>query len=321
MSNLRELKKKITTIDKIKKIFLVMKAIASSKMKKAQNDVNLSNKAIDLIKEMFLSSVRKSSDPSKILSELNLGGLDQRSPVLYLLISSDKGLCGNYNNLVLRKMNSIFKEIHQEKNDYRIMFAGKKVKNILSSKIDAQKIIQDFSDLKFNDFINDFEKISLLSEKIFSLFYEGQISDCKIIYVFSENIMSRKIRVESLFDLKSDKFFSLKNIIFSRNTNDCLGFQNEGEDNLGNENKSNVIFEPNEIDVIKNIKNSYFRAKFFNFFRNAYFSELASRMIAMDNASRNSSEIVKKMTLKYNKKRQENITKELIDIVNGSENI
>ena len=87
------------------------------------------------------------------------------------------------------------------------------------------------------------------------------------------------------------------------------------------ENKTNVIFEPEELEILKTMKNFYFRAKFFNFFRNAHFSELASRMIAMDNANRNSSELGKKMTLKYNKKRQENITKELIDIVNGSENV
>lgn len=319
MSSLRELKKKIATINKIKKIFLVMKSIASSKMKKAQDNVNLSNKTIDLIKQMFFYALKNSSDPLKILSGLEIIAKNPEAPVLYLLISSDKGLCGNYNNLVLRKINSIIKE----KNDYKIAFAGKKVKNIFSSKIDSKKIIQDLSQFNFNDLINDPDKVSIVLDKIFELFNNGEISDCQIIYVFSENVMSRKAKISSLFDF-SDFDLALQNLILRKEPALCRHFDKGDEDDdlsIAMENKTNVIFEPEELEILKTMKNFYFRAKFFNFFRNAHFSELASRMIAMDNANRNSSELGKKMTLKYNKKRQENITKELIDIVNGSENV
>jgi F-type H+-transporting ATPase subunit gamma len=307
MSNLRELKKKIVTTNKIKKIFVVMKMIASSKMKKAQNDVHSSNSALNLINEMLLSSIKKSSDSSTILS--NLVPLNKKAPILYLLISSDKGLCGNYNNLVLRKINAILKE--NSESNHLIAFAGNKIKNILSSKINQQKILKNISNFKFNDLINNHKNILSIFKEIESLFFKGEISECKILYVHSENAMSKNIKIENLFHSSAN----------TQDSSSKIQKNHENEEENPKNKEENIIFEPNESQIAKNLKFAYLRAKFFNIFRNAYLSEVSSRMVAMDNASRNSSELVKSMTLKYNKKRQEKITKELIDIINGAENI
>lgn len=318
MSGLRELKKKITTVNKIKKIFSVMKMIASSKMKRANEDVILSNQTIDLIRDMLISAINNSSDISKAFSFLNINKINNEAPILYLLISSDKGLCGNYNSLVIRKFTSIIKN----ENNYKVIFAGRKVKNILSNKINHDNIIHDLSNFKFNELISNYDKISTILNRVFELFNNGEISDCKIVYVFSENIMSKKVIVESIFNFS--EFSQLQKSINNSNNLSINDEEYKIVESIANDKKidqDGIIFEPNEEVNIKTIKNLYFRAKFFNFFRNAYFSELTSRMIAMDSANRNSSELAKKMTLRYNKKRQENITKELIDIVNGSENV
>lgn len=307
MSNLRTLKNKISTIKSIKKIFSVMQLIASSKMKKAQEEVQSSNRTIEKIKTIFLSAL-EGMDPMQAVSSLNLAPVNPQAPVLYLLLSSDRGLCGNYNALVARKL----QEMTKNDGNFLLGFVGKKVKSMLAAKYQHDKILPEIS-YSFNEVFASSEKINLILDQIFNMFSEGKISDCQIIYVFAKNAISKEVKMQSLFDFKMLEY--LCNC--DPKSNKIASLSQEDEIDLD----SKKIFEPGQLQVLQIAKDFYFRAKFFNFFRNAYFAEVASRMVAMDNAGKNSSEIQKNLTLSYNKKRQENITRDLIDIINGAENI
>lgn len=303
MANLRIIKNKINTVKSIKKIFSVMQLIASSKMKRAQDDVKLSNAAIIEIKDMFLRALDNNSDVNAF-AKLNI--VDKNAPELYILIASDRGLCGNYNSLILKKSHDIFKKNTKQK---KIIVIGNKIRPLLMKQY-SESIDLKHSE-KFDEFFRNHGKIINLLNYIFSEYQAGSISACHIVYVFSKNAMIKTVKEENLFFINE-----LKDLIstqISENSEDSLEKLEAS--------KETIIYEKNKESIVSEIIDYYLKAKFFNFFRNSYFSELASRMVAMDSANRNAGEIQKKLVLTYNKKRQANITSDLIDIINGAENI
>ncbi len=300
MTSLRAVKNKINSVKSIKKIFSVMQLIAASKMKKAQDAFNSSNKTIDHIENLLNEAIDKDIGIINTIFE-NKKLTVKKS--LYLVFCSDRGLCGNYNSLIMRKITEILKN----QNDIEIAIIGNKLKSQLEKQF-FSFINQELSN-KFDEHIKDENKISILFDKIFSMKSRGEIKDCKVIYVFSKNAMSKEVRELDLFLIDKKKRIHPKE------------FYIESNDNELNDDNSGIIYEDNKLNVVQFLIKFYFQLKFFSIFRAAYFSELASRMIAMDNASRNAQEIQNKLTLFFNKKRQANITNDLIDIINGAENL
>ena len=313
MSGLRVLKNKINTVKSIKKIFSVMQLIATSKMKKAQEAINSSNQVIETIKELLLRAIDGDGSAASQLAPVNT-----EAPMLYVVFSSDRGLCGNYNNIIIKKVTEILTKVKNP----RLIIVGNKALTFFARK--CAGLIDLRNSMKFDDMRKDEEKIVNLLNNIFLMYRTGEISSCKIVFVRSKNAMSKEIAEVNLFNLDelsnllSDENSAGKDI-FDNSDNSINQNDSSDESNKAEEQASN-LYEANKQEVIKYLIDYYLKTKFFNFFKSAYFSELASRMVAMDNASRNSNEIQKALTLKYNKKRQEIITRDLIDIINGSEN-
>lgn len=296
MSSLRTVKNKINSVKSIKKIFSVMQLIAASKMKRAQEASNSSNRVVSHVKNLLIKAANNDS------SFLNVANDSRNESIetLFVVFCSDRGLCGNYNSIVMRKIN----EALRNKKNIKIAIIGNKIKAIVERQY-GSFIDHDLS-CKFDDCMKDESKISVIFDKILLMKKSGAVKNCKMIYVFSKNAMSREVKEIDLFSF--DDFRLSKSLI--------------GDDVDVDKNfEEKTIYEEKKSDVIEYLSRFYFKAKFFNAFRSAYFSELASRMIAMDNASRNAQEIQNKLTLFYNKKRQANITNDLIDIINGAENL
>ena len=298
MSNLRAIKDKIINIKSIKKIFSVMQLIAASKMHKAQEDVSSSNRVIDNIKDLFIRAVDGDLSVINQLSPVN-----KDAPMLYIAFCSDRGLCGNYNTIVSRKV----QENLNANNNSKLIIIGNKLMTILARKFG--QFIDSENSQKFDDVRKDETKIVALLKKVFAMYKGGEISGCEVIYVFSKNAISKKVLQIDLF-----KIDELSDLLCE---NSCVKTFEIEEEKLED---AKYIYEGSKAEVVNYLLEYFLRARFFNIFRNAYFSELASRMVAMDSASRNSSEIEKSLTIDYNKKRQAAITSELIDIISGAEN-
>lgn len=305
MSGLRILKNKINTVKSIKKIFSVMQLIATSKMKKAQEAIKSSNQVIEIVKNLLIRAIDGDGSAASQLTPVN-----PEAPMLYVVFSSDRGLCGNHNNIIFKKVAEILSKVA----NLQLIIVGNKA---LSSFI---KKYPDLIDLKnsskFDEMRKDEEKIVTLLNNIFDMYRVGIISGCKVIFVRSKNAMSKHIAEVDLFNL--DELAAL--ISTKSSIHDSPEDADVQIENKESEVQSANLYEADKPRVITYLIDYYLRTKFFNFFKSAYFSELASRMVAMDNASRNSNEIQKSLTLHFNKKRQEIITRDLIDVVNGAEN-
>jgi F-type H+-transporting ATPase subunit gamma len=302
MSGLRTLKTKINTVKSIKKIFSVMQLIATSKMKKAQDAISSSSKVIEIIKNLFVRAIDGDGTMVGQLAPVN-----KDAPILYIVFSSDRGLCGNYNNLVMRKVNEVLSKVQ----NLKLIIIGNKALALFSKKVPDKIDLENSS--KFDSLLKDEKKIVDLLNRVFSIYKDGEISGCKVIFVLSKNAMTRQVIESDLFSVED-----LSSILFSRgSTKAKIEDDIEGR---SEELENKILYEHSKSAVVLYLLEYYLRTKFFYFIKNAYFSEVASRMIAMDNASRNSSEILKTLILTFNKKRQEKITNELVDIVNGAEN-
>ncbi len=307
MSNLKAIKDKIINIKSIKKIFSVMQLIAASKMYKAQEDVNSSNRVIDNIKDLFIRAVDGDLSVINQLSPVN-----NDAPMLYIAFCSDRGLCGNYNTIVSRKV----QENLNANSNSKLIIIGNKLMTILARKFG--QFIDSKNSQKFDDVRKDEIKIVELLKKVFAMYKGGEISGCKVIYVFSKNAISKKVLQVDLFKIEELSGLLSKNL--SVKSNGGLSESDGSESKEEKPEDAKYIYEGSKAEVVNYLLEYFLRARFFNIFRNAYFSELASRMVAMDSASRNSSEIEKSLTIDYNKKRQAAITSELIDIISGAEN-
>jgi F-type H+-transporting ATPase subunit gamma len=307
MSNLRAIKDKIINIKSIKKIFSVMQLIAASKMHKAQEDVNSSNRVIDNIKDLFIRAVDGDLSVINQLSPVN-----NDAPMLYIAFCSDRGLCGNYNTIVSRKV----QENLNANSNSRLIIIGNKLMTILARKFG--QFIDSKNSQKFDDVRKDETKIVELLKKVFAMYKRGEISGCEVIYVFSKNAISKKVLQIDLFKIEELSGLLSKNL--SVKSNGGLSESDGSESEEEKPEDAKYIYEGSTAEVVNYLLEYFLRARFFNIFRNAYFSELASRMVAMDSASRNSSEIEKALTIDYNKKRQAAITSELVDIISGAEN-
>jgi F-type H+-transporting ATPase subunit gamma len=301
MSNLRAIKDKINNVKSIKKIFTVMQLIAASKMHKAQEDVNNSNKVISKIKDLV---TRSTEGDASILSQFSAASHNSSKPKLYLVFCSDRGLCGNYNTILSRKV----QENLSKDQNVRLIIIGNKLVTILSKRFGH--LIDHEASKKFDDVRKDPTKLADLLKLVIQMNKSGEISGCDVIYVFSKSAISKKVEQVNFFDLGD----------LGKNSSKAILHSNEIDDSSDKDLENN-LYEPGKEKVVEYLIDYFLRAKLFNIFRNAYFSELASRMLAMDSASRNSSEIERNLTIFYNKTRQATITSDLIDIINGAENV
>ena len=191
MTSLRAVKNKINSVKSIKKIFSVMQLIAASKMKKAQDVFNSSNKTINHIRNLLIEAIDK--DQNIINSILSKDAKSNSAINLYIVFCSDRGLCGNYNSIIIRKVT----EALRNQENCKIIIIGNKLRAPLEKRFHSM-IDHELSG-KFDEYTKDENKISALFDTIFLMKKNGEIKNCKAIYVFSKNAMSKEVHDDDLF--------------------------------------------------------------------------------------------------------------------------
>ena len=282
MATLRDIKRKIGSINSTQTITRTMKMASASKLRRAQEGLDKIRAYALKMEEMTARVVRRvPGDMHPLLTER-----EEIKNVLIVSMASDKGLCGGFNvNIGLQTENFII----QNKDSYDnigVYVFGRKVKdylqrrkiNIIKDWSDVRKIDQDFVDVMANDLIKfytegTFDKVYLLHNHFYSAI--------KQIPVFEE-------------------FMPVKAHITEPESMDYL-------------------YEPDKERIIKAIIPKYISTKIYFALLDSLTSEHAARMAAMENATNNCGEMINNLTLIYNKRRQESITNEMMDIVGGAE--
>ncbi|WP_215740185.1 ATP synthase F1 subunit gamma [Mesomycoplasma hyorhinis] len=277
MVALSKLNSRFLQIKNTEKITKAMELISNAKIPKLRREFVQVSQYFTNLNEIFLSIIKKTTS-------INVFDLDTTKPRVFIVITSDLGLCGAYNVNVVKKLKSLIKE------EDRIIVIGKKGISYLSkfkNQIDLEFDVVDREDR--------LEIIFKVKEQIEKYLENKQISGIEIIYTQFINTLTFNAINFTLLPI--DKNIEQQKLEFKQNS------------------KLEIEFEPSPESVLKNLIPIYFGAALNNFLFESKISEIASRRIAMENASDNANEIIDKLSIELNRTRQASITQEITEIV------
>ncbi len=285
MSNLKELKIRIDSTKSTQKITKAMQMVAASKLRKAQAQAESSRPYATKMEEV-LSSLSADENASKMPL---LSG--KKGSHLLVIASSNKGLCGAFNSSIVKLANQEITRFKEAGDDFKIIFIGNKAKDIIEKEFGNRVI--GYVELPASG-TPSFELAEQAGNMIIEAFNDDKIGTASIIYNKFESPLVQETRNRSLIPLELDN-------------------------SADNDSGSVYEFEPNEGTILANLLPRNIAVQVYRGMLENSASEQGARMTAMDNATRNAKDMIKSLTLKYNRSRQAAITTELIEIISGAE--
>ena len=293
MPSLDDLKKRIASVKSTQKITKAMKMVAAAKLRKAQEAAEQSRPYADNMKNLMDSISRGfiQTDSSRNL----LTGNDEDKTYLLVLFTSERGLCGGFNSQISKSLKEKIVELQKQNKEVKIICIGKKGYDIIKRQY-SELIVDtiDLSEIKSVQY-GDAKEIS---DKIIKMYFDAEFDKCLIFYNKFKSVISQVPTEQQVVPAE-------------------IVEQTDNEDKMMDNNF--IEFEPNEKEILEELLPLNFAVQIFKALLESSASEQGSRMSAMDNASRNASDMIDSLTLFYNRSRQAVITKELIEIISGAE--
>lgn len=309
MENLNEIKKRIRSVNQIGELTRAMQLVSAAKMRKSRAQHDLVYPFFSLCAESMLEIQRCTQDIDNPFFHLREKKPGETWKIGYFVLTGDQGLAGAYNNNVVR----IAEEHIQTKvlentkkgirTDYTLyVFGG----------LGADKLIRDGYnvDPEFSFPISEptYYQARSVANIIRRKYLDGEFDLVYVIYTKMESAINMKPQISRVVPVNTK---ALKSIL------------PEGLDDAGIalEAGSELDYHPNANAVFAFLIDTYLNAMLYGAMVDAYASEQTARMTAMDNATKNADDMMKELTLKSNQARQAKITNELIEIVNGANQV
>ena len=290
MPNLKDLKTRINSVTSTQKITSAMKMVAAAKLRRAQEAAE-SGRPYATRMQAVIASLAANADKSSA-SELLVGRAAVKTHLL-VIISADKGLCGGFNGSVARLAKHEMNRLETEGKSVQIYFVGRKAADALGSAISDRT----FARVEGVQGTNlGFESASEIASKIITGFEEGQFDAVSVIFNRFVNAITQEVTHTSLIPVQID-----------------------APEDEASESAIFYDYEPEEAEILSALLPRNMSTQIFSALLESSAAELAARMTAMDNATRNAGDMIDRLTLVYNRTRQANITKELIEIISGAE--
>lgn len=290
MANLKEVKGRIQSVTSTQQITKAMKMVAAAKLRRAQDRIiQMRPYAQKLTK--LIQNVSAGIDTGNLNSPYST--YREERNVLIVVISSDRGLCGGFNNNAFKYTRNLIKESYhtqQQAGSLTILPIGKKSYDHFRKR--------DYKvDEKFATLMGDisFDEVKNAAEYVMEGFANGIFDKVEIVYNEFKNV--------AVQELKNEQF---------------LPIQMESDQPEGT-NASDYIFQPSKEFIFSEIIPKSLKIQFYRTILESNASEQGARMTAMDQATENAGELLKELRLTYNRTRQAAITKEILEIVGGAE--
>jgi len=274
MPSTLDLRRRIKSVKNTAQITKAMQMVAAAKMRKAQAAA-LAGRPYQEMLTRVLAAIKGHVEPSS--HELLAVRPVKRE--LILIFSTDKGLCGPLNTNLFREL----AEIDREKTEYAVM--GRKAVQFIART--RRNLAADFA---LKDAVR-FADIRPIAKFASDKFISGEVDRVRVLYPKFVNTLTQQSMMRDLLPVPTEEL-------------DVQGEAAHGE----------YLFEPDAHGVLEAILPHYIAFQLFQMALNARASEHSARMVAMKNATDNAKDLIKDLTLEYNKVRQENITTELLEI-------
>ncbi|CAN1149432.1 ATP synthase gamma chain, chloroplastic [Linum perenne] len=319
---LRELRDRIKTVKNTQKIAEAMKLVSAAKVRRAQEAVingrpfaeTLFDVLYDINERLQLEDI-----------DVPLTQVRAVKKVALVVVTGDRGLCGGFNNAVLRKAETRMEELGKLGLDYCVISVGKKGNSYYMRRpnVSVDRYIEG------NSFPTT-KEAQMIADDVFSMFVSEEVDKVELVYTKFVSLIKSEPIIRSLLplsprggirdvngnpvDAAEDEFFRLtsKQGRLSVERESSVSGKSEGISPL-------MEFEQDPVQIIDAMMPLYLNSQILRALQESYASELSSRMNAMSNATDNAVELNKNLSIAYNRARQAKITGELLEIIAGAD--
>ena len=291
MASLKALRGRINSVKSTRKITSAMKMVAASKLKRAQTQAEAARPYAERMQRM-LAALAHSAKGSPTAPAM-LVGTGQDKVHLLVVVTADRGLAGAFNTNVGRAARSTIQRLEAEGKTVKVLTVGRKGRDYLKREY-ASRIVGEFSFAGKKRI--EFADVDEVAQKVAQMLEAGEFDVCTIIYNRFVSVISQVPTETQVIPLAMDEAAAP-----------------DRDSNVQYE------FEPDEETILAALLPRNMAIQLFRALIESGAGEQGARMAAMDNATRNAGEMINRLTLNYNRTRQANITRELIEIISGAE--
>lgn len=290
MASLKELRNRIASVKATQKITRAMQMVAASKLRRAQAAAEAARPYSARMSTVLanLATTLSGRDDAPAL----LAGTGKDQTHLLLVCTAERGLCGAFNSSIARLAREHVERLKSQGKTVKILCVGKKGYDILRRQYASDIIdlidLREVKRLAFSDALN-------VSQKVLELFEAGEFDVCTVFYSEFKSVIAQVPTAQQLIPAE---------------------IKGEAETSGGD---SAYEYEPDEEGILADLLPRNVSVQIFHALLENAASEMGAKMSAMDNATRNAGEMIDGLTLVYNRTRQAQITKELIEIISGAE--
>jgi len=287
MASLRDVRNRIKSVISTQRITNAMENVAAAKLRRAQQRIEQTRPYAEKMDEM-LSHLAAAST-----GEISHPYFEQRDVKrkTLVVIASDRGFCGSFNSNVIRAA-SIWLQENKEY-ETEIVVVGKKAFDFFKRRLQPLEFYGDWGGTL--DYSRARDIVRFLTDR----FVEGATDSISLVYTQFISTAKYRVQLQDYLPIPPPEI------------------PEEGEDDGGGH--ADYIFEPNAETIYGELMPGYATTKFVTALADSFAAEHGSRMIAMNNATKNAGEMIDRLTLDYNKARQAQITTELLEVVSGAE--
>ena len=297
MASLKALRARINSVKSTRKITSAMKMVAASKLKRAQAQAEAARPYAERMARM-LAALATSAQGSPTAPRM-LVGTGQDKVHLLIVVTADRGLAGGFNTNVGRAARSAIQRLEAEGKTVKVITVGRKGRDYLRREY-ATRIVGEYSfagkkQVSFGD-------VTDLGERVNQMLMNGEFDRASLIYNKFVSVIAQVPTEQQIVPLT----------VPEAKAEPAQGTVKSGP-------QAQYEFEPDEEAILAALLPRNMAIQLFGALIESAAGEQGARMAAMDNATRNAGDMINRLTLNYNRTRQANITRELIEIISGAE--
>ncbi|QGZ96900.1 F0F1 ATP synthase subunit gamma [Terricaulis silvestris] len=290
MPSLKEFRNRIASVKSTQKITKAMQMVAAAKLKRAQSQAEAARPYAERMARVIANLASAVSGDS---APMLLRGTGKDQVHLLVVMTSERGLCGGFNTQIVRAARERINELLAAGKTVKILAVGKKGRDQLR-RLHGEKIVRYVDLSAFKNIGADASH--LVGEAILELFAAGEFDVATLFFSRFKSVISQVPTATQLIPARAPEGVTppdLKGAVYE--------------------------YEPSEEEILEALLPQYLNGQILQALLENQAGFYGAQMSAMDSATRNAGDLIKKLTLRYNRQRQANITKELIEIISGAE--
>lgn len=294
MAKARKFERRRKSVRNIQKITRTMELIATARFRKAMDRATAASAFTDRITQLVTDLAASGMEVSHPLLEER----EKRETALLLVLTSNRGLCGGYNGSVMRLAAAHYHELQKHYATIRLEVSGKRGVSALRFR----KVHVDQTFLQFEDKPR-YDEVEPIADRYLDAYLRGQIDRIDVAYTKFGSLSRQNAAIETLLPLQM--------------------LAGEPDENETQKQKPAVHspyeFLPSAESILQEVLPTSFRVRLFKCFLDAAVSEQIARMVAMKSATDNANDMIRQLSMAYNRARQSQITNEIMEVIGGAE--